>query len=183
MVCMSHNGFAYKVTWQIWNRVSTCWKKGQFTQQKIIFNRSQSVYKEPAAVLVPVLRISGHWFQLRLWASTPGCSSVTEPLNTPTAVAKFESVGSGGSRLISSSSLWVSWPAWGTGYQSHCPRWLFGRERRRWEEAWSSLCHFLDHPEWEGKKTDENEQLMLYAVPHKHFTRKGIFWHFRNFFC
>ena len=162
MVCMLHNGFAYKLTWEIW-KSERLLKKEQFTQQrKVIFNRSQSVYKEPTAALVPVLRISGHWSRLTLRASTPRCSSLcgeplTELLNTPTTVAKFESVGSGGSRLISSSSLLVSWPAWGTGYRSHCPRWLFGRERRRWEEAWSSLCHFLDHPESEGKKKKKKD--------------------------
>lgn len=108
------------------------------TQQKVVFNRSQTLYKKPAAV---VSRLTSQ-------DSARGRSSQRrESLTDWTAVEKHESVASGASRLISSSSLWASWLAGGTGCQSHCPHWTWWREQRRWEEAWGSLCQLRDRPE------------------------------------
>lgn len=64
---------------------------------------------------------------------------------TPTASAKMKPVASCQSRLISSSSLWASWPAGGKGCRSCCPHWPL-RERPHWEAVWSSPSQLQDHP-------------------------------------
>lgn len=126
-------------------------KKMTVNTTKVIFNRSQSVYKKPTAVLVPAAGLGP-------LLSVEGITDWTD--ESTNHCGKCESVGSGGSPLISSSSLWVSWPAGGTGCRSRCPRWPLRRERHRWEEAWSSLCQLLDHPEW-GKQTKDGSETSL----------------------
>ncbi len=164
--------FLQSVSTQFLNKVSACWKYDS-KQKKVIFNRSQWIYKKPMAVLQ-------FWSQHTPPASTRSCSSV-EGIAGWTAEStkhcgKYESVGSDGSRFISSSSLWVSWPAWGTGCRSRFPRWLLPRERRHWEEAWSSLCPFLDHPEWgkEKKRWVSAVTVVHYTIHTQHISRNVV---------
>lgn len=108
--------------------------------------------KSQQAALVPALKKSSHQSRLTPQDSTPGRSSVSR--ESPNGQRKHESVASGVTRLISSSSLWVSSRAGGTGCRSCFPRWPLRKEQRRWEEAWGSLCQLQDHPERRGEKVE-----------------------------
>lgn len=124
-------------------RFNLWWKKWTKKNQKpTVFIRKQSMYKNPTA----------------------------EPRSSTDRCGKDQVRSSVWLPLISSSSLWVSWPAGGTGYRSCCPHSPLQRERPHWEAAWSSLFQLQDHPErqngctwktifphWKWQKLKENE--------------------------
>lgn len=156
-------------------------KKGQFTQQrKVIFNRSQSVYKEPTAALVPVLRISGH----------------TVGFNTALLLSVWGTTDWTAEHTNHCGKIWVCWFGWlPTHFFLLTLGFLTGLRYGLsitlssvtfWEGTTplgGSMEFSLSFPgsSWmRGKEKDGSKQLLLYTVSHKRFTFKGIFWRFRK---
>lgn len=151
--CMLFYDVVYKVK-HFLKKVSACWKKWQNKTKFSSIEVSQGTKSQQQ-----------HWSHVRAAvAAGPGPHRRLQHRAAPLCGGKhcwkhqplWQTWVCWARWLISSSSLWVSWPAGGTGCRSCCPRWPWRRERRRWEEAWSSPCHFLDHPEWGRKKVEVN---------------------------